>query len=222
MKKLLLFISVILLIDTFVYTGLPLQALAMKGNNNKVVADAVKEKASEWMNNNSFHFLENKGQMTDMAGNPVPFVLFKAEAPGMNMYITEKGLTNVFIKPEEEKEKEKEGFKEENMKIEWNRIDMSLKDASIKKENILKEGESADFSQYFLAHCPDGVTNVRSYQKITITNVYPGIDWIFYNSNEKGFKYGFIVHPGASSHHIELVYSSLNPLQLNKVMAFNF
>ena len=122
----------------------------MKGNNNKVVADAVKEKASEWMNNNSFHFLKNKGQMTDMADNPVPFVLFKAEVPGMNIYITEKGLTYVFIKPEEEKEREKEWVKEENMKIEWNRIDMSLKDASIKKEDILKEGENADFSSQFL------------------------------------------------------------------------
>ena len=32
-------------------------------------------------------FFENKGQMTNMAGKRVPFVFFKAEAPGIDMYI---------------------------------------------------------------------------------------------------------------------------------------
>ena len=41
----------------------------------------------------SVKFIENKGQMVDMNSRPVPFVLFKAEAPGMSVYITEKGLT---------------------------------------------------------------------------------------------------------------------------------
>ncbi|MFH0865912.1 MAG: hypothetical protein V1904_06940 [Bacteroidota bacterium] len=59
----------------------------------------------QWMQSEPVQFLENKGQMTDMDGNPVPFVLFKAEAPGMDMYITEKGLTYVFIKAEEEKKR---------------------------------------------------------------------------------------------------------------------
>ena len=36
------------------------------------------------MKNQPVKFLENKGQMMDMAGNPVPFVLFKVEAPGVN------------------------------------------------------------------------------------------------------------------------------------------
>lgn len=61
--------------------------------------------------------------MSDMSGKPVTFVLFKAEAPGVKMYITEKGFTYVFIKAEKEAyEKEKneisDGTHEENLKIE--------------------------------------------------------------------------------------------------------
>ena len=104
--------------------------------------------------------------------------------------------------------------KEKRM-VEWNRIDMVLQNASIKKENIIEEGSSSNFSQYFLPHCPNGITNIHSYKKITVKNVYPGIDWVIYNAESKGFKYDFIVHPHADHGQIELIYSSLNPLKLN-------
>ncbi|MFO0357618.1 MAG: hypothetical protein ACK50A_11750, partial [Sphingobacteriaceae bacterium] len=69
-----------------------------------------KQRANEFMANakQNVSFLENKGQMMDTEGKPVPFVLFKAEAPGMNVYITEKGLTYVFVKIEEDEDEEKE------------------------------------------------------------------------------------------------------------------
>ena len=41
--------------------------------------------AGALMENSGQGFLENKGQMTDMNHNLVPFVLFKTEAPGVNM-----------------------------------------------------------------------------------------------------------------------------------------
>ena len=43
-------------------------------------------------------FAENNGQLTDMQGNLVPFVLFKASAPGLDLYVTDKGLTYSFFK----------------------------------------------------------------------------------------------------------------------------
>ena len=55
--------------------------------NNKTIDVAIKEQATQWIQKQPVKFLENKGQMTDMDGNPVPFVLFKAESPNMNMYI---------------------------------------------------------------------------------------------------------------------------------------
>lgn len=57
--------------------------------------------------------------------------------------------------------------------------------------------------------------DVHDYEKLTIKNVYPNIDWVLYNSSEKGFKYDFIVHPGANVYDIEMVYTSQKPLKLN-------
>src|SRR5687767_3797118 len=87
-------------------------ALAHKDKNK---AEKQKEisgsKAKSWLKNQPVEFLENKGQVKDAEGKPVPFVLFKAEAPGVDMYITEKGLSYVFteVKKEEEHENEYKG-----------------------------------------------------------------------------------------------------------------
>ena len=109
--------------------------LILKAEN----ADNSLKQAETWVKHQPVQFLENKGQMRNMAGKPVPFVLFKTEAPGMNMYITEKGLTYVFLKMVEEESFDKlrmasgghgepvepsaMGEQEENKKVEWNRID---------------------------------------------------------------------------------------------------
>ncbi|MBI2269529.1 MAG: SBBP repeat-containing protein [Bacteroidetes bacterium] len=176
-----------------------------------------KEQMQNSLRNNPVQFLENKGQMVDMNGKPVPFVLFKAEAPGVNLFITEKGLTYMFFEPEDASTpisiRENE---EEETKIKWSRIDLELGGASIKKENIVTEGKSNYFNQYFLGHCPNGITEVHSYEKITIKNVYSNIDWVFYNSNKTGFKYDFIVHPGADPNNIKLLYRSKNQLNIDE------
>jgi len=191
---------------------------------------ALNEQAARWMQKQPVQFLENRGQMMDIDGKPVPFVLFKAEAPGMNMYITEKGLTYVFIK--EEKEGTPKGMDTYNFSppsgllearsearegaIEFSRIDMQLKGASIKKENIVKETPSATDFSFFYGHCPDGIYGVKQYEKITIKDVYPGIDWVFYNSTGKGAKYDFAVHPGADHKQIEMLYQSKEKLHITQ------
>jgi gliding motility-associated-like protein len=196
-----------------------------KGKSSEV---EMKAKTKEWISKKGEKgFLENAGQMMDMEGNPVPYVLFKVEVNGMNMYVTEKGLTYVFLKIEEdekererEREEKKKGIRrekeEEEIEIKWERIDVELKGASIKKENIEKEGASTWHYNYFYPHCPDGIYGVKEYEKIRIKDVYPGIDWVLYNSSEKGYKYDFEVKLGADYRQIELVYKSKRPIKLNK------
>ena len=86
-----------ILIAVFIGLLLPGTALAGGKLSDHKTAQAKKQ-VSQWVQQQPVQFLENKGQMTDMEGKPVPFVLFKAEAPCMNMYVTERGLTYVFIK----------------------------------------------------------------------------------------------------------------------------
>ncbi|MFN7913171.1 MAG: SBBP repeat-containing protein, partial [Bacteroidota bacterium] len=188
----------------------------------------LKEKVKGYLAAQPVKFLENKGQMMDMNNKPVPFVLFKAEAPGMNVYITEKGLTYVFVKAEEEeherereKEKEREkgmptGPEEENMKMEMAWVNVNLEGANIQRSNIVKEGQSTEHFNYFYGHCPEGIYDVYQYDKITIKEVYPGIDWVLYNSQKGGMKYDFVVHPGADASQIKMLYEGENALQLKE------
>jgi gliding motility-associated-like protein len=187
------------------------QTLAKKG---------IEKKIKSHLDRSSVRFIENKGQITDMQGKPATFVMFKAEAPGVTLYVTQQGLTYQFIQSEKEDQKEElqekiHEFRKRQTKIKnkgheyrCSRIDMQLMGASIRKENMLTEKPSVHHYNYFLSHCPEGIYDVKEYEKITFRNVYPGIDWVLYNSDKKGFKYDFIVHPSAEPKNIELVYLS--------------
>ena len=162
--------------------------------------------------------------MTDMDGKPVPFVLFRTEAPGLNIWLTEQGLVIQTLKTEEEHEargpeteekKMREG-KDEKREIRWERIDIELKGAGIKKSNIVKEQATQGHSNYFFPHCPDGLYDVKEYEKVTIKEAYPGIDWVLYRKQDGTLKYDFIIHPGADYRQIELLYKSKTPLKINE------
>lgn len=162
-------------------------------------------------------FLENKGQFTDIAGRPVPSALFKLPSRGLDAYVTTTGLTYVFRKRDALR-KDQRGtvpFKEDprrNGRIEW--VNVRLEGASIRPENIVKEMPDATDHRYFLANCPNGITGVHSYGRITIKEVYPGIDWVLY-TNEHGMKYDFIAHEGADISRIALVWSGAAPVKLD-------
>jgi len=191
--------------------------IAIANSYSKPIDPLVKDKISSWTKNKSVFFVENKGQMADTDGNPVPCVLFKAEAPTINIWVTTTGLTYQFLKFEDD-EKEKntssiEGndyFNDENVKTTWHRVDMILKNANIKKENIITEGDITQGEiNYYLGHCPNGIFNVKIYSKITIKNIYEGIDWVLYSNNSingNSIKQDFIVRPNADPNQIKLIY----------------
>ncbi|MFO0434223.1 MAG: SBBP repeat-containing protein, partial [Sphingobacteriaceae bacterium] len=143
----------------------------------------------------------------------------------MSVYITEKGLTYVFTKTETQIEGENASEKQEltnQQQVNGNRyktemawVNVILKNATINRDNIIKEGRSEEHFNYFYGHCPDGLNNVFEYDKITIKNIYPNIDWVIYNSTKNGFKYDFIVHPGADPGLIKLIYDSEKPLDVD-------
>ena len=171
-------------------------------------------------------FLENKGQMRDLNDQPVPHVLFKAEAAELNLWITENGITFQTFRqekqliPEEELsalEKRMSAIKRKPKKqklLHWERIDVELVGASIKRENIIKE-EPQQGSQNYYQGNEAPVFDVKHYKKITIQEVYPGIDWVWYFDGERRYKYDFIVHPGADYRQIQFKYKSKNPLNIN-------
>ncbi len=60
---------------------------------------------------------------------------------------------------------------------------------------ITSSEETGEEANFYLAHCPDGITGVKSFKKITYQNIYPNIDVIFYSADQ-GMKYDFVIKPG--------------------------
>ena len=150
-------------------------------------------------------FTENKGQFTGSNGLPVPFVLFKTEIPGADIYITTTGVSYVFIGKNEEHEEENEKAGDE-IEVPFCRADMVLKNATISASQIEYGAAVNGVNNYYLANCPDGITGVKNYTGFTIKNIYTGIDWVWTVNSKNGLKYDFIVHPGADVNNIRMLY----------------
>ncbi|NOQ70356.1 MAG: hypothetical protein GQ574_00015 [Crocinitomix sp.] len=162
-------------------------------------------------------FQENKGQFEDINHAPVPYVLFKLESAGLNVWITNTGLTYHIFDIEKKylpKDSLKVGSEEKIKIMHSRRIDMILKNASIKKENIstsniISQGEH----NYYLGNCPAGVFDVKTYEEILIKEIYAGIDWKIYITQSGELKYDFIVHPNANPGLIKLVYEGYGSIE---------
>ncbi len=214
-----------------VFILLYLISFTLFAGNNKV--DKTKEaKVRELMNNQPLEFIENKGQFCNTEGKPADNVFFKASYGNCDIYITDKGLSYVFVKLEEDGKPKTEDLKEErkgpktildkrenkNLIVSYYRLDMNLEGANISSKNIIKEDESKQgYSNYFYAHCPEGIYNVKAYGKITIKNIYQGIDWVIYTntgSKEQPLKYDFVIHPKADYKDIRIKFTNADSLGL--------
>ncbi len=231
-----------------------LVSFTLFAGNNK--ADkATEAKAKAWVKNQQLEFIENKGQFTTTEGKPADNVLFKTSFGSCDIYITDKGISYVFIKFEEKEEVEesneaKETYQnsaksthvslpsphrrgaggvdkggggevkeeDENKNILYYRLDMDLVGANITKDNIIKEEESPQgHYNYFYPHCPEGIYDVKGFGKITIKNIYKGIDWVIYtnkNNKEHPLKYDFIIHPEANYKDIKIKYLNAQSISL--------
>lgn len=206
-----------------------LNSTSFYANKDKDPKDKSKEtslkEGSSWLKNQPVEFLENKGQIMNTDNKPATNVLFKAEAPGIDLYITETGLSYVFLtyeemeksKSERRREKRAGVEEEEEMTVKYEKIDLDLTGATIDRNNIIREDTGIAYYN-FMYGSADGkpIYHVKKYRRITIKNVYPGIDWVLYNSSASGFKYDFIVHPGADAKQIELVYRSNKKLNVDE------
>jgi hypothetical protein len=120
-------------------SGDPFSSGRDKGRNQ----GKASAKTLSWLSNQPVEFLENKGQVLNSEGRPANNVLFKAEAPGVDLYITEKGLSYVFYEADDEdykKGRKQVGTgKEDRERISYERIDVDLEGGVISKVNVTKD-----------------------------------------------------------------------------------
>ncbi len=152
-------------------------------------------------------FKENLGQWKSKSQDEE--ILFKIECKGAEIWLTEKGLSYFFYHKPLKKDRL---LNSDTSDIIYERFDIDLKGTRIIKANISKEEPSSETYRYFYGHCKKGVYGVKQYEKLVIQNVYPGIDWVLYKSEDQSLKYDFILRPKSDLRQICLLFKSLNPI----------
>jgi PKD repeat protein len=153
-------------------------------------------------------FVENKGQVADMAGNKRPDVLFTTRSGQATLYFTAGAVYYVFPKYEKIEKPDNgadmaggPGYRV----TEVYRMDMQWVGANPGVQ-VVAEDKAESYSNYYYAQCPEGVEKVRHFGKLIYRNIYDRIDLVFYMHPEGGLKYDFIVHPGGDLDRIKVKY----------------
>jgi len=154
---------------------------------------------TQWRQTGSGSFIENKGQMTDMNGKTIPSVFFHTSSPGVDVYLRDSGLTYIFTRittdPGNSQAKGKNATGVQTKK-EWARLDMILEGSSISRAQIVTGAPAGQgYTNYYHAHCRDGILRVNEYNELIVENVYEGIDLVLHSDQSSGIKYDFIIHP---------------------------
>lgn len=161
----------------------------------------------------SFHFIQNIGQYGETFDRAPGMgqVKFGYEGFGMPVLFTEKGLIYVqreVKQPdgEEKEEMERKGMTPEAIlektKITDRTVTMQWLNANPHPEMVAEEMSSGYFTYGTLAE------KAQAFKKLVYKELYPGIDleYSFTESEQPGFEYKLIVHPGADISKVNLQY----------------
>lgn len=154
-------------------------------------------------------FYPNVGQYLNDLGQSATNVHYRASVSGMDLYLTDQGLTYVFVRHNhDEYDPALGGHPTPNFQttMDFGRVDMELVGANLSTQNVVREGATEDFINYYYAHCADGREGVQGYYRLTYRDVYPGIDWVIFSKDGQQLKYEFVVHPGADPSDILIRY----------------
>ncbi|MEO6830899.1 MAG: hypothetical protein ABI378_01605, partial [Chitinophagaceae bacterium] len=173
--------------------------------------------------NSDVLFTENKGQVTDDKGVYRPEVLFTATNGDMKLFITATGISYQLLKTEspagnETDEVANPNYSERLIKRSATKRSIHRFTFSLIGTNnspvIRKEAQNIFTENFYLAHCPQGITNVHTYSRLVFENIYPGIDWVIYSKGD-GIEYDYVVHPGADASLIKWRIADANNVSLS-------
>lgn len=170
-------------------------------------------------------FEPNLGQVADLEGNLLPEIEYMYQAPGMAMGLTKNGFiynlytverqiseaTGAVITPSSPQEDPERVF------YHYHRVEVEFVGANPEPE-IIAEDRTHSYANYYLSHCPQGVTGVYGFQKLTYKNLYPNIDLVLKRQqDEQGkehIKYDIVVHPGGDLSQVKMTYKGMNGIRL--------
>lgn len=147
-------------------------------------------------------FIENRGQVVDMDGNPRSEIRYMVDVQGVRLFFIPSGFSCVFMRSGRTPRPVSEAtgrIIEKNASdiashVTSYRLDMELLGTN---PNVTMHAvqELPGYTNYYLAHCPDGITFVKGYSRIIYEEIYQHIDLVF-SSLRGRLKSHFLVRPG--------------------------
>ena len=193
-----------------------------------------KEKTIPALHSNGLRFTPNRGQVIGMDGKPCPNVLYKADAGGAIIYLRETGISYVYtnlgaimheVEEEVEEMRKVDRHKIINelqvqqelipkKKVKAQRVDMDFINCNT-PVNTINEEELEGYQNYYYDHCPEGISQVKQFGKITYKNIYNNIDVSYYGGKQNGIKYTIVVQPHADPGQIQLYWKGAENIRIN-------
>lgn len=148
-------------------------------------------------------FIENKGQLVDQYGKPNGQVRYLLQSGPLNVQLRQNGFSyDTYMRKSAGSRK-------------FHRVDIELvgaNPAAALKADIPGNAVSNVINER------GEFRNIRNFQRITYTGIYPGIDLEFVADpkSDKNVEYNFIVHPGADAARIQLRYRGSRKVALSR------
>jgi len=160
-------------------------------------------------------FEQNKGQLTDQYNNSRADVLFYGVSEEIAFFLRKDGVSYQLQQVRKKKPRKSHQLQDNtNAPVAIYRLDMTYVGANVQAVTV-PGGELKSVSNYYLSHCPDGITGVQQFREVVYENLYPNIDLRYYF--HKGLlRYDFIVRPGGDPSLIKIKADGASSLRLKK------
>lgn len=188
------------------------------------------------LENDSYFFYENKGQIIDQDGKENKDVKYLFHSKGLNVQLRSSGFsydiyeTKKTANPNFSKKSDKTISSPRHYNIDEfiyekliHRIDIEFLNSN-KNFSITTEGKSLDYDNYFnLPNNSKGITNVHRFKKVRYKNIYPNIDLIFFKPKDtlKPIEYNFIINPGGKVSDIKMKFNGAPTSIKNNQLTMN-
>lgn len=168
-------------------------------------------------------FTENRGQVPNTDSRMVPEILYTADAGGARLAFTHTGLIAIFLRSDRTSLPMSEATGRhgippdrlgENLPVRLRVVSMTLAGCNVDAA-VVHHRAFPGYDNFYLAHCPQGITGVRSYRQLFYENIYDGIDLVYHSGSPTGLKYEFAVSPHVDPSCIRMQYDGADRIYID-------
>ncbi len=151
----------------------------------------------------NFAYYENTGQLIDTEGGSPDYIHYYMPNHSPMLFFQKTNINLVWASGSQDTTTQDSLF----------RVDMFFDQSEYnEKPAMLTENDSSNYINYYLGHCPEGITAYAN-EKLLYSEIYPGIDLVF-SSNAAGMKMYFICEPGSDPSNIGLSFTGMDSLSI--------